>query len=299
MAFYIVHSSIDERGKASGGAAGDQTGREVCTRTYYNKPWGMVLRYCDPAIAKKARDIAIKLANSNLVGYDQSGRNTLYKELEKNGWDVDKYIASGVKTESDCSAFIYACYCCVIASLRGQSNAPTTSTAKAFYSARGFSVLAVPSNPASLQVGDLLNKAGSHIVMYAGTDTNVGSVQPVAQATKSVDEVAQEVIKGLWGDGETRRQRLTSAGYNYEEVRARVNAIYKCNNTPTVSTVQYYPRYTGSSGSIVEGLKAIGIDSSYSNRKAIAIKNNIPAYKGTALQNMKLLQLLKEGRLVK
>ena len=88
--YYIVHSSIDENRHARGGKAGDQTGREVCTRSWYSKPWGMVLRCKDAAVAKKARDIAIKLANSNLVGYDQNERNSLYKQLERTGWDVDK-----------------------------------------------------------------------------------------------------------------------------------------------------------------------------------------------------------------
>ena len=43
--------------------------------------------------------------------------------------------------------------------------------------------------------------------------------------TKSIDEVAREVINGDWGNGEERKQRLTDAGYNYDEVQARVNEI--------------------------------------------------------------------------
>ena len=35
---------IDERGKASGGQGGDQTGREVCIHAYYNYPWDWCLR---------------------------------------------------------------------------------------------------------------------------------------------------------------------------------------------------------------------------------------------------------------
>ena len=176
--YYIVHSSIDENRHARGGKAGDQTGREVCTRSWYSKPWGMVLRYRDAAVAKKARDIAIKLANSNLVGYDQNERNSLYKQLERNGWDVDKYIRSGVKTECDCSSFVYACYCCVIAEMRGLSNAPTTVTSRNFYKSHGFEVLLSSEYTASaskLLPGDLLNKSGSHIVMFAGTNVRVGS----------------------------------------------------------------------------------------------------------------------------
>lgn len=40
----IVHASINEKGKARGGQSGDQTGREICVRSYYNYPWNHVLR---------------------------------------------------------------------------------------------------------------------------------------------------------------------------------------------------------------------------------------------------------------
>ena len=42
---------------------------------------------------------------------------------------------------------------------------------------------------------------------------------------KSVDEVAREVIRGEWGNGSDRRQRLEAAGYVYDTVQDRVNAI--------------------------------------------------------------------------
>ena len=44
MAVKIGHASIDENGNGRGGKAGDQTGREVCTRDWYNKPWNKVMR---------------------------------------------------------------------------------------------------------------------------------------------------------------------------------------------------------------------------------------------------------------
>lgn len=48
----------------------------------------------------------------------------------------------------------------------------------------------------------------------------------VAPVTKpSVEEIAKEVIKGLWGNGEQRRKRLTEAGYDYTEVQSIVNSI--------------------------------------------------------------------------
>lgn len=52
MAMYVgngqlVHASINEKGTAHGGRTGDQTGREICVRSYYNHPWDCVLRYTE------------------------------------------------------------------------------------------------------------------------------------------------------------------------------------------------------------------------------------------------------------
>lgn len=44
-------------------------------------------------------------------------------------------------------------------------------------------------------------------------------------AKKSIDEIAREVIAEKWGDGEERKKRLTTAGYDYAAVQKRVNEI--------------------------------------------------------------------------
>nr|DAK71913.1 MAG TPA: invasion associated secreted endopeptidase [Caudoviricetes sp.] len=62
----------------------------------------------------------------------------------------------------------------------------------------------------------------------------------------------------------------------------------------------YYPRYKGFSISIVDALKAVGAkDVTLSHRKKIAKANDITNYKGTASQNLKMLKLLKKGKLIK
>ncbi len=45
--------------------------------------------------------------------------------------------------------------------------------------------------------------------------------------TKSVDELAKEVIRGDWGNGEERKKKLTAAGYDYSAVQSRVNELLK------------------------------------------------------------------------
>lgn len=41
----MVHAQSNEKGKTTGGKKGDQTGREIFERKYYNSPWDTVLRY--------------------------------------------------------------------------------------------------------------------------------------------------------------------------------------------------------------------------------------------------------------
>lgn len=61
----------------------------------------------------------------------------------------------------------------------------------------------------------------------------------------------------------------------------------------------YYPKYKGTSSSIVDALTSLKIDASFKNRSNIAKINNIKLYIGTASQNKKMLSLLKEGKLIK
>jgi hypothetical protein len=53
----------------------------------------------------------------------------------------------------------------------------------------------------------------------------VGAQQSTAPAKKSVEEIAKEVINGRWGNGSTRKERLTAAGYDYYEVQSVVDRI--------------------------------------------------------------------------
>ncbi len=62
---------------------------------------------------------------------------------------------------------------------------------------------------------------------------------------------------------------------------------------------QYYPKTPYQGISIVDGLAAIGVNNSYKYRAQIAEKNGIQDYTGTASQNIQMLNLLKNGQLLK
>lgn len=63
--------------------------------------------------------------------------------------------------------------------------------------------------------------------------------------------------------------------------------------------VKYYKKCSSKYTSIVDALKSIKVDSSFSNRKKIANANGIKLYLGTAKQNNELLKLLIKGELKK
>ena len=109
---------------------------------------------------------------------------------------------------------------------------------------------------------------------------------------KSIIELANEVIKGLWGNGDERRQRLALAGYDYNAVQSEVNSILGASSI-------YFKKSGKNYNSIVEALKSIGAESGFAYRRKIAAKNGIKNYFGTASQNIKMLNLLKEGKLIK
>ncbi len=51
--------------------------------------------------------------------------------------------------------------------------------------------------------------------------------KPPVPAKKSIDTIAREVIRGDWGNGADRKNRLSKAGYDYNAVQKRVNELLK------------------------------------------------------------------------
>lgn len=130
---------------------------------------------------------------------------------------------------------------------------------------------------------------GNKLIRDFATSSQSGGTTP----KKSNEELANEVIAGKWGNGQDRKTRLTDAGYDYQTVQNIVNQKLGATRN------SYYKKYNGSTTSIVDALKAIGVDSSKSNRTKIAKANGISNYTGTASQNTQLLNLLKQGKLKK
>ncbi len=58
--------------------------------------------------------------------------------------------------------------------------------------------------------------------------------------SRSIAEIAQEVLAGLWGDGSDRREKLFCAGYDYNAVQAEVNKILNQESCTATKQKKYF-----------------------------------------------------------
>lgn len=64
-------------------------------------------------------------------------------------------------------------------------------------------------------------------VTILSTSATSSTQATTTSPTKSVEEIAKEVLNGKWGNGAERKKKLEAAGYNYSQVQAVVNKMCK------------------------------------------------------------------------
>lgn len=226
MSVLIAHASLDENKNIKGGKAGDQTGKEVCIRTWYSKPWNVMIRFKDPQKAERvAQDMEWAADNQNL-GYDQNQRNTALNKSRKFNYNLSKV---NEPCECDCSSLVsIACMYAGVpeSSLTLQGNCATTRTLRNLLKNTGlvdiYTTLPYLAKPDKLLRGDILLSEGHHVAVV----TRANSPQ---DDKKTAQEVAMEIVqgKGNWGNGTERRIKLIDAGYNPSIVQSYVNDLMK------------------------------------------------------------------------
>lgn len=184
MSVLIGNASIDERGKISGGAAGNQTGKELCTRNWYAGNWGVLLRCKNEQLANMMAISCERACKNPCIGYDQNQRNSLKTQAMRYDYDL-----SAIKTpcECDCSSLMVVCTeTAGIAIPYSGSNAPTTSTMKQAFLSTGFFEAFTDSKYLTsdkyLKRGDILVRPGHHTVMVLQNGSNVGQANNVQNA---------------------------------------------------------------------------------------------------------------------
>lgn len=96
MSVLIGHASIAETGGVYG-QPGDQTGREVCTRSWWANGWDYMAIHPDPQVRERhARAVEAACAN-DCVGYSWDSRNTLYQQARAVGMDISR-----IRTRCNC-----------------------------------------------------------------------------------------------------------------------------------------------------------------------------------------------------
>ena len=142
--------------------------------------------------------------------------------------------------------------------------------------------------------------------------TKVDNVQNylTTTVTPKVDTV-QKTVTTVNNSVNSVKNTVTKTAKSVKKVESNTNKIKKAVSTAkpkatakttpktTKKTTNTIKKTTYKGDSIVDGLKTVGVNSSYDNRKKIAQANGIKNYTGTAKQNTELLNKLKKGTLKK
>ncbi len=222
MAIKIGHASAGSGTgtRVSGDPAGDQTGREVCTRTWYKSPWDTVLRFKDPAKAEKAAKACEAGCANNAIGYDQGNRNDAEAKAKAKevNWDLSKIKTP---TEVDCSSFMTLCaQCAGIDVPYVYGNAPYTGNMVQQFTKTGeFEVLTDKKyldSDAYLKRGDILLNTKSHTAMALengsqGSNASTTKTPENKKSVKSVSITVRQLEKGCEGEDVRALQILLNA----------------------------------------------------------------------------------------
>lgn len=187
MSVLIGHASISERGTING-TKGDQTGKEVCIRDWYSKPWNVMLICTDKKLAARAAKQMRLACNNNKIGYGQNDRTTAYLSGKKNGNTFKN--ASG---NTDCSQLVAACY--IFAGLTQLSpNCYTGNLRKALLNTGKFKAYtdsAHLTSSAYAEVGAVYLKEGSHVVMALENGSKAGQSSAGTGSTSSGSSIVK------------------------------------------------------------------------------------------------------------
>lgn len=110
---------------------------------------------------------------------------------------------------------------------------------------RQFSATACPGEIAGSQNAAYMQRARYWYNTMTGNTSATVPVTPSeldATNSTSIEELAREVIRGTWGNGHERYQRLTSAGYDYDAVQARVNELVGIASKPANKNIDRLAR---------------------------------------------------------
>lgn len=132
-----------------------------------------------------------------------------------------------------------------------QTKAPAVIVECAFVD-NATDIQIIDTEPERIAMGEAIAKG---ILKTLGIVDSVPVADPepiqAPVVTKSIDEIAKEVIAGKYGNGEARKNAIINAGYDYNAVQAKVNEIV--NGSKTSSFTAYKVKVTASALNIRSG----------------------------------------------
>ncbi|MCB8540808.1 MULTISPECIES: peptidoglycan-binding protein [unclassified Faecalibacillus] len=206
MTLIIGSARIDENGNLKNGKAGDQTGKEVCTQSYYMHKKGWYVLRPKSVTHANALALAMKQAcDNNKIGYDQNERNGVITQLKK--YDLLDKIATA--TECDCSSLVRACIIQAIG--KDVGNITTANEASVLEASGLFEAKKSVTGEGMLYNGDILvtKTKGHTVIVVSGRARSTATTSNTSTATKSY------LSKGDKGnDAKTMQTMLIAVGYS-------------------------------------------------------------------------------------
>lgn len=215
MAVKIAEAIGDESGKSRGGIPGDQTGNEILIRTWKPRSYDfkMVLRCTDRAMARRAADIARRIALCSKFGYNQTARWSGANNIEAVGVDFLEEAKAG---DFDCSSLCLEVY--KLAGLDIKHTGNTSSLPNILLKTGKFTELTSSKYTSSTDyamTGDIYDAPGIHalITLEDGTKAERESDEPDVEPIISGPFV--EIIRGKVNVRKTPRIPVKSSSNVY------------------------------------------------------------------------------------
>ena len=226
----IGQASRDERGKYSGGMAGDQDGKEVAIRGWYNRPWNKLLRAKRPVVADAIAEAMEDACANNNIGYDQGQRTTLYKLCRANKFNIR---AIKEPCETDCSALVAVCV--NAAGIHVSGDIYTGNEAAALLATGEFELLTEPKYLISdeyVKRGDILLYEFHHTAVVLENGSKAKSNPPLNKYVKGWNRNNE----GWWYVYDDRDNYHVNNAVRIEGELYFFDAQGYCVKNPTVTT---------------------------------------------------------------
>jgi hypothetical protein len=180
----IAHARMDENGGIDGPVEGDQTGKEIEVRDWYEKGWVYYIECLDEAMGNAAADFAKEIALNSAFGYSQNTRWTGYTSIKNNGFKIQ-----GAHGNLDCSSLVITAY--IMAGLNIKASGYTGSIKSIFAATGKFRIYTDKAHTAScayakkgsIYLRPKTGNMGGHVFIVISNGTNVIS-QPVQALEK-------------------------------------------------------------------------------------------------------------------